>query len=120
MHIDQTKAKSFIGGLLKEIASDSGQALTENFSGLRAVDAKEREAKLILREAGAATLVDKMDSDSDFAANSRRVRLEALANYCRTALKFFDTGALQQRKQIFKAPDLTRVTSIMPDLEGII
>jgi hypothetical protein len=120
MAIDQTRAKAFVSGLLKEIASDGGQALTESFSGLRAVDAKVREAKMILREAGANTLVDKMEEDSDFAANSRRVRLEALANYCRTALKFFDTGALQQRKQIFKAPDLTRITQIMPGLESII
>src|SRR5689334_8328250 len=98
MVLDQTKAKAFISGLLKEIASEGGQALTESFSGLRAVDAKVREAKMVLREAGANALVDKMEEDSDFEANSRRVRLEALANYCRTAMKFFDTGALQQRK----------------------
>jgi hypothetical protein len=120
MALDQTKAKAFIGDLLKEIASERGQALTDSFSGLRAVDAKVKEAKMVLREAGANALVDAMEQDSDFAANSRRVRLEALANYCRTALKFFDTGALQQRKQLFKAPDLTKITQIMPGLEPII
>ena len=119
--IDHATAKELIGGLLKEIASDDGQALTEKFSSLRAVDAKIREAKMVLRDANASKLVEEMERDSDFEANSRRVRLESLANYCRTALKFFDTGMLQQRKkQLFKGPDLTRITQIMPDLEPII
>lgn len=120
MTLDHSRAKVIIGDLLKEISSDSGQALTESFSGLRAVDAKVREAKMVLREAGATAIVSEMDRDSDFDANSRRVRLEALANYCRTAVKFFDTGALQQNRQIFKGPDLTKITSIMPNLETII
>lgn len=120
MAIEQAKAKALISGLLKEIAADGGQALTESFSGLRAVDAKVREAKMVLRDAGANEPVNAMEQDSDFEANSRRVRLEALANYCRTALKFFDTGALQQKKQLFKAPDLTKITQIMPGLEPII
>jgi hypothetical protein len=120
MALDQAKAKELIGGLLKEVSSDTGQALTESFSGLRAVDAKVREAKMVLRDAGASALVNEMERDSDFEANSRRVRLEALANYCRTALKFFDTGALQQKKQIFRGPDLSKITQIMPDLEPVI
>lgn len=120
MAISQSKAKELISGLLKEISSDGGQALTELFSGLRAVDAKVREAKMVLRDAGANALVEEMDCDSDFEANSRRVRLEALANYCRTALKFFETGAVQQKKQLFKGPDLTKITQIMPHLEPVI
>ena len=84
------------------------------------MDAKTREAKMILRDAGATALVEEMERDSDFQANSRRVRLEALANYCRTALKFFDTGALHQQKQLFEGPDLTKITHVMPDLEAII
>jgi hypothetical protein len=120
MALDHAKAKELISGLLKEISSDAGLALTESFSGLRAVDAKVREAKMVLRDAGANALVEAMESDSDFEANSRRVRLEALANYCRTALKFFDTGALQTKKQLFKGPDLTKITQIMPELEGIV
>ncbi len=75
---------------------------------------------MVLRDAGANALVEEMESDSDFEANSRRVRLEALANYCRTALKFFDTGAIQTKKQLFKGPDLTKITQIMPELEDII
>ncbi len=120
MNLEITRAKVLIGDLLTEISSDGGQALTESFSGLRAVDAKVREAKMILREAGTTALVEEMERDTDFEANSRRVRLEALANYCRTALKFFDTGALQRKKQIFKGPDLTKITNTMPDLEAII
>jgi len=120
MVLDQAKAKAFIDTLLKEIASDGGQALTDSFPSLRAVDAKVREAKMVLQDAGAHGLVDAIEKDSDFDANSRRVRLEALANYCRTALKFFDTGALQSRKQIFKAPDLSKITQTMPGLEPII
>ena len=61
-----------------------------------------------------------MEADTDFQANSRRVRLEALANYCRTALKFFDTGLVKQRKQLFRGPDLTKLTAIVPDLEQVI
>ena len=120
MTLDHAKAKDLLGGLLKEISSDGGQALTESFSGLRAVDAKVREAKMVQRDAGATALVEEMERDSDFAANSRRVRLEALGNYCRTALKFFDTGALRQKKQLFKGPSLAKITQIMPDLEPII
>jgi len=76
---------------------------------------KVREVKMILRDAGASALIEEMDRDTDFAANGRRVRLEALANYCRTALKFFETGVLKQKKQLFRGPDLTRITGIMPD-----
>jgi hypothetical protein len=120
MALDHARAKALISGLLREISSDAGQALTDSFSGLRAVDAKVREAKLVLRDAGANALVDEMERDSDFQANSRRVRLESLANYCRTAVKFFETGALEQKKQLFKGPDLTKITQIMPELEPII
>ena len=121
MTLDHANAKELIGGLLKEISSNGGQVPTESFSSLRAVDAKVREAKMVLRDAGANALVEEMERDSDFETNSRRVRLEALANYCRTALKFFDTGALKQKKQLFKGPDLTKITQVMPpDLEPII
>lgn len=120
MPLNTENAKGILTGVLREIALKNGEARTESFSGLRAVDAKVREVKMTLREAGAGTLADEMEKDSDFEANSRRVRLEALANYCKTALKFFDTGAIAPRKQLFKAPDLTKITAIMPDLEPII
>jgi len=37
-----------------------------------------------------------------------------------TALKFLETRVLKQKKQLFRGPDLTRITGIMPDLEPII
>ena len=62
-----------------------------------------------------------MEKDSDFEANSRRVRLEALAHYGRTALKFFDTGALTtDKKVLIRGPDLSAMTYIVPDLEVVI
>jgi hypothetical protein len=120
MSIDTARAKEVLAELLKEVSLRSGEARTEKFTSLRAVDAKVREVRMTLREAGAATLADEMERDSDFDANSRRVRLEALANYCRTAIKFFDTGVITQKKPLFKGPDLSQLTSVMPDLERII
>src|SRR2546428_12365572 len=120
MTADHTRSKTLIAGLLKEISADNGQALIDRFSSLRAVDAKVRVAKMVLRDAGVTALVDAMDVDTDFEANRRRVRLEALANYCRTALKFFDSGTIQAKKQLFQGPDLRPITNIMPDLEPII
>jgi hypothetical protein len=118
--MDQSQARVLIASILKEIAGPSGTALTDNFSGLRAVDAKVREFKMILRDAGASALLDEMEKDADFEVNSRRVRLEALGNYCRTTLKFFQTGAVQQQKQLIRGPDLTKMTHVMPELERII
>lgn len=120
MSIPADRAKELLVTLLEEVADPSGAARTDGFAGLRAVDAKIREAKLILKDANADALLAEMEKDSDFEANSRRVRLEALANYCRTALKFFDTGLVKQRKQLFRGPKLTKLTAIVPDLEAII
>lgn len=120
MTTDQTHARELIAGILREVAHDTGAAKTESYSSLRAVDAKVREAKLVLRGAGASTLLAEMEADSDFSANSRRVRLEALANYCRTALKFFETGTLKPKKSLFRGPDLTTITGTLPTLEPII
>lgn len=120
MPIPSDRAKGLLSALLKDVSDRSGFARTDRFPSLRAVDAKVREAKIVLKDANAEAILVEMEQDSDFQANSRRVRLEALANYCRTALKFFDTGLVKQRKQLFRGPDLTRLTAIMPDLEGII
>jgi hypothetical protein len=120
MPIDHSRAKELLAALLKEISFRSGEARTDDFASLRAVDAMVREVKMTLREAGAATLAEELVRDPDFAMNSRRVRLEALANYCRTALKFFDSGVITQKKQLIKGPNLTKITQVMPDLELII
>jgi len=120
MTTDQVQAAALIKGILEEIADGSGMARTESFGGLRAVDAKTREVKMVLKDSGALSLLEAMEGDSDFSANSRRVRLEALANYCRTALKFFETGTLTAKKQLFRGPDLSPITHIMPSLEPIV
>jgi hypothetical protein len=120
MTLTPGRAKELISNLLSEIALPTGEARTDSFVNLRAVDAKVREFKMTLREAGATRLADDMEGDSDFEANSRRVRLEALGHYCRTALRFFDSGALVRKKILVKGPDLTGLTRDMPDLENVI
>ena len=62
-----------------------------------------------------------MSADKDFEANSRRVRLEALAGYCRSALQFLDAGVVKaDKKKLYLAPDVSRLTAVVPDLESII
>jgi len=113
-------ANKLIRQVLGEIQEGSGAAATERFSGLRAVDAKVREVKLVLTEAGAQPLVAEMEKDPDFSANSRRVRLEALANYCATALRFFETGTAKPVKRLFTGPDLRRLTAPLDGLEEVV
>jgi hypothetical protein len=120
MPIAPDRAKELLASLLTELSDRSGAARTDRFANLRAVEAKVREVKMILKDANAVAILEEMDKDSDFAANSRRVRLEALTNYCSTALRFFDTGLVRPKKQISKGPDLRRITEILPDLEQII
>lgn len=120
MASDNARANEIINGILKEISFRSGDAKTNSFASLRSVDAKVREVKMTLRDAGATALLEEMDKDSDFSANSRRVRLEALANYCRTAIKFFQTGAITQKRPLSKGPDMSKLTDVMPDLEAIV
>jgi hypothetical protein len=120
MALEQTHAVPMLKEILADIANDDGTARVDYFSSLRAVDAKVREARMILETAGATSLIEALDRDSDFEANSRRIRLEALANLCRTAIKFFQSGALKPQKTVVAGPDLTKITSVMPDLEAII
>jgi hypothetical protein len=75
---------------------------------------------MVLEQAGASSALHAMDYDTDFQANSRRVRLEALANHIRTAQRFLQTGAFESKKQLVRGLKLTVLTSIMPDLEPII
>ena len=66
MPLDRAGAKDLISELLKEIALRSGEARTDNFTNLRAVDAKVRDVKMVLRQVGATSLVEEMEKDSDF------------------------------------------------------
>src|SRR5688572_13993133 len=120
MPIDTSRARKLLVSLLHEITVSDGSAATDRFPGLRQVDAKVREAEMILAEANASALLERMKHDDDFQANSRRVRLEALASYCSTAIRFFDGGVLAEKKRLYKAPDLSALTHLVPNLEAII
>jgi hypothetical protein len=68
----------------------------------------------------AAQLKRAIDEDQNFTVNSRRIRLESLAHHCRLALKFIDSGIIQEERVIIRAPSLVKLTSMMPKLEEII
>lgn len=114
--------KQLIQKLLKEVTRTDGSAPVDAFPSLRSVDAKVREFKLLLNglPPTADPLKKAFDDDIDFTANSRRVRLEALAHYCRTAIKFLEGGIIQQAKPITKAPDLSKLTATNPAILKII
>lgn len=117
------KAINLLKGILAEITEGGRNAATEQFSGLREVDAKTREAKMILSGVSGLpeSFLSQMDSDEDFQAMSRRVRLEALAGYIRNALKFLEVGGVtKSKKQILAPPDVSKLTSIMPGLHLVI
>ena len=105
---------------LSEVSESNGVARTDSFSGLREVDAKIREVRHILDgvEGLPPTFSGSMDNDLDFQANSRRVRLEAIGNYIRTAIKFLDTGAFEKpKKLIHSPPDFAKLTHAVPGLK---
>ena len=117
--MEKEQALHLLKTALSEIADSRGFAKVEDYSGLREVDAKVREVRMILEGVDGlpGSLLESMSNDLDFQANSRRVRLEALAGYIRSALKFIDTGAFQRpKKQIHAPPDFSNLTSIVPGL----
>jgi hypothetical protein len=119
---DLKPVQAFLQKLLAELALPNGAANTEHFPSLRAVDATVREVRTVL-ESVAGQMPDflsQMNADPDFKANSRRIRLEALANYCRSVVRFIDNGISQVEKLIAKPPDLTRLIGSMPDLKRIL
>lgn len=118
--MDKTQALQLLNTALSEIALPNGVARTEKFSGLREVDAKVREARMVFEgiDGLPSSLLTSMSNDIDFQANSRRVRLEALAGYIKSALKFIDTGAFVKPKKLIHAPpDFTRLTYAIPGLK---
>ena len=118
--MERDHALRLLKSALDEVSEPNGAAKTESFSGLREVDAKIREVRHILNgvEGLPPTFVPSMDKDLDFQANSRRVRLEAIANYIRTAVKFLDTGAFEKpKKHIHSPPELSRITQAVPGLK---
>ena len=115
------QSKLLIEKILSEIRP-YGFVATENYFSLRDVDAKVREFRMVLQTlpGDAAPLRDAFDKDNDFSANSRRVRLEALANHCETVLRFLSGGLIKPKKQLIRGPDLRKLTSCIPSLEEII
>ena len=121
--MDQDTARKLLSQIHGEIADAGGAARTDDFTGLRQVDAKVREVKMILAEvptSGFERLLASMDEDHDFEQMSRRVRLEALATYVKSALTLLGSGAISTRKRITRAPDVSRITATMPGLKEIV
>jgi len=121
--METQKALVLLNGILGEIESSPGMARTDDFGGLRAVDAKVKETRMILSGVAGLpeSLIMDMDVDENFQANSRRVRLETLAEYIRSAIKFLNAGGVtKSKKQIYPAPDLTQLTSTLPSLKASI
>jgi len=118
--MDKAQAVKLLQGILAEIVMPDGSAATDHFSGLRDVDGKVREARMVLEglDGIPATLLASMTDDIDFQANSRRIRLESLARYINSALKFANTGAFEKPKKIIHAPpDFSRLTATVPGLK---
>jgi hypothetical protein len=118
--MESSKAITLLSGILKEITDSSGIAAVDNFYGLRAVDAKVKEAKMILSGVNGLpdSLVKDMDVDENFNANSRRVRLETLSEYIKSALKFLNAGGVTKpKKQVYPPPDVSKLTATMPYLK---
>lgn len=101
----------------------SGAAATELFVGLRDVDAKVRETKQVLRGVHGLPedFIEDMGADQAFEAQSRRVRLEALASYIKSAVKFIEFGVIVKPvKTALPAPDVSKLTTAMPTLKSVI
>ncbi|WP_339524238.1 hypothetical protein [Pseudomonas sp. EL_65y_Pfl2_R96] len=115
------QAKQLLEGVLRDIQYPSGTGVrTDDFSGLREVDAKVREVKMILSGVDGLppSFLESMENDLDFQANSRRIRLEALANYTKSAIKFAETGAFAKpKKLIHPPPDFSKLTMVIPGLK---
>jgi hypothetical protein len=120
--VDLQQTKSMLVRILSEVRNADGSAAIERYPGLRDVDAKVREARALLQPiAGAVgSLFADFSNDADFQANSRRVRLEALANYCQSAVRFIDSGGGHLEKAITPCPSLSKLTTSTPGLEGIL
>ena len=118
--MNKDQSEFLLKSALKEITTTNGNAATDAFSSLREVDAKIREVKMILTgmQNIPQTLLQDLENDIDFQANSRRVRLEALSGYIKSALKFIQTGAFDKPKHIIHSPpDFTKLTNSIPGLK---
>ncbi len=113
-------ATTLLKEILSEILEKDGSAATDRFRSLRDVDAKTREAIMVIGSAPGIppSFVTDMQRDEDFGANSRRVRLEALGNYSKSALKILKVGGISRPKiKISRLPDVSLLTGAMPALD---
>ena len=119
---DAATTHRFLTEVLGEIALPDGSAAIDRFPSLRQVDAKVREVKTVFKPmiGAVGSLAADMEKDSDFQANSRRVRLEALANYCRSAIRFLDQGVAKYEKAITPCPSIDKLTRSVPQLDIIL
>jgi hypothetical protein len=118
--MESSQAIKLLNGILSEIEFSPGMVRTDDFYGLRNVDAKVKEARMILSGVNGLpeSLLNDLDSDINFGANSRRIRLETLSEYVRSALKFLNVGGIKKsKKQIYPAPDVTKLTATLPNLK---
>lgn len=118
--MDKAQAVKMLQGILGEITMRDGAAALDRFNSLRDVDAKTRETRMILDGLNGIPpgLLSSMTDDIDFQANSRRIRLETLARYINSALKFASTGAFEKPQKIIHAPpDFSRLTATVPGLK---
>jgi len=121
--MDKSQALALLRDLLGEFTMPSGAAALDRYNNLREVDAKVREAKHIFEavEGLPQTFVGEMSTNTDFDAQSRRVRLEALAGYIRSAIKFIESGSIAKpQKVILSPPDVTTLTATLPNLKDAI
>ncbi|MBO7885736.1 MULTISPECIES: hypothetical protein [Burkholderia] len=121
--MEKTQALALLRGLLGEITTSTGSAAFDRYTNLREVDAKVREAKHIFDAVDGLpqTFVEGMTANPDFDAQSRRVRLEALAGYIRSAVKFIESGSLAKpQKVVIAPPDVSRLTTTLPNLKDSI
>ena len=121
--VDQQKARRLLQELLSSTAYADGRARVDDYAGLRQVDAKVRDGRMVIASLPGfgERLAQEMEQDDDFSANSRRVRLEALANYCESALQFLDAGVMTKtKKTLYRAPDVSQLTQVLPELDRII
>ena len=121
--MNQQQAQKFLNDVLSEIIDRNGAAATDKYCNLRSVDAKVREVKFVLSSTPGIPqkFLVEIDNDDDFSANSRRVRLEALANYCTTAIRFLNSGGFNQDKfSPTSAPDISIITANIPNLKNTI
>jgi hypothetical protein len=112
----------FLQRILSEIRDGNGQAAVDRYSGLRQVDSKVREVRITLESIDGIpmSLINDLLNDQDFEMNSRRVRLEALANYCENALRLIDANRSSTKPRITRVPDISALATSMPSLEDVI